>query len=187
MNSPPILVYLSGDWDVHWGITGVLTHGHMGVSCFRGPQTWLGVETWFPLPKRKTDPDAPQPSARSRDPTFLGASERHSRDPANSTARQEHQTPSPWRKREEHPILLCLDIQRLNPALGQKHLQHKCLRPWNFRVLLRKSSSWCPVNRIRKDRKGFFMRKLPKNNPAALVSPAGFWPSSRLFYFQSSS
>ena len=21
--------YFSGDWDVHWGITGLLTHGHM--------------------------------------------------------------------------------------------------------------------------------------------------------------
>ena len=28
MNSPPILVYFSGDWDVHWGY-GVLTHGHI--------------------------------------------------------------------------------------------------------------------------------------------------------------
>ena len=23
--------YLSGDWDVHWGITGLLTHSHGGV------------------------------------------------------------------------------------------------------------------------------------------------------------
>ena len=28
MNSPPILVYFSGDWDVHWGY-GLLTHGHI--------------------------------------------------------------------------------------------------------------------------------------------------------------
>ena len=26
--APPILVYFSGDWDVHWGY-GILTHGHM--------------------------------------------------------------------------------------------------------------------------------------------------------------
>ena len=26
--APPVLVYLSGDWDVHWGITGLSTHGH---------------------------------------------------------------------------------------------------------------------------------------------------------------
>ena len=26
--APPILVYFSGDWDVHWGY-GLLTHGHV--------------------------------------------------------------------------------------------------------------------------------------------------------------
>ena len=26
--APPILVYFSGDWDVHWGY-GILTHGHI--------------------------------------------------------------------------------------------------------------------------------------------------------------
>ena len=30
--APPILVYFSGDWDVHWGY-GVLTHSHLCV-CF---------------------------------------------------------------------------------------------------------------------------------------------------------
>ena len=34
-NSPPILVYCSGDWDVHWGY-GVLTHGHFNLR----PATW---------------------------------------------------------------------------------------------------------------------------------------------------
>ena len=29
VGAPPILVYFSGDWDVHWG-HGILTHGHMG-------------------------------------------------------------------------------------------------------------------------------------------------------------
>ena len=29
VGAPPILVYFSGDWDVHWGLTEVLTHGHM--------------------------------------------------------------------------------------------------------------------------------------------------------------
>ena len=28
VGAPPILVYFSGDWDVHWGY-GALTHGHM--------------------------------------------------------------------------------------------------------------------------------------------------------------
>ena len=27
VGAPPILVYSSGDWDVHWGY-GLLTHGH---------------------------------------------------------------------------------------------------------------------------------------------------------------
>ena len=29
VGAPPILVYFSGDWDVHWGITGLLTHPHV--------------------------------------------------------------------------------------------------------------------------------------------------------------
>ena len=28
VGAPPILVYFSGDWDVHWGY-GILTHGHI--------------------------------------------------------------------------------------------------------------------------------------------------------------
>ena len=28
VGTPPILVYFSGDWDVHWGY-GLLTHGHL--------------------------------------------------------------------------------------------------------------------------------------------------------------
>ena len=30
VGAPPILVYFSGDWVVHWGY-GVLTHGHIFV------------------------------------------------------------------------------------------------------------------------------------------------------------
>ena len=34
VGAPPILVYFSGDWDVHWG-DGLLTHGQMSVIfCF---------------------------------------------------------------------------------------------------------------------------------------------------------
>ena len=29
VGAPPILVYFSGSWDVHWGY-GLLAHGHMG-------------------------------------------------------------------------------------------------------------------------------------------------------------
>ena len=29
VGAPPILVYFSGDWDVHWGY-GILTHGQFG-------------------------------------------------------------------------------------------------------------------------------------------------------------
>ena len=25
--------YFSGDWDVHWGVTGILTHGHVACLC----------------------------------------------------------------------------------------------------------------------------------------------------------
>ena len=28
VGAPPILVYFSGDWDVHWGYE-LLTHGHL--------------------------------------------------------------------------------------------------------------------------------------------------------------
>ena len=31
VGAPPILVYFTGDWDVHWGY-GILTHGHMRKS-----------------------------------------------------------------------------------------------------------------------------------------------------------
>ena len=31
VGAPPILVYFSGYWDVHWGL-GVLTHGHVAIS-----------------------------------------------------------------------------------------------------------------------------------------------------------
>ena len=27
--APLILVYFGGDWDVHWGVAGFLTHGHL--------------------------------------------------------------------------------------------------------------------------------------------------------------
>ena len=35
VGAPPILVYLSGDWDVHWGY-GVLTHGHLTCQILPG-------------------------------------------------------------------------------------------------------------------------------------------------------
>ena len=35
--------YFSGDWDVH----GILTHGHMGVAFFRGPQKLCGCPFGF--------------------------------------------------------------------------------------------------------------------------------------------
>ena len=34
----PILVYSSGDWDVHWGY-GILTHGHVAEMLALYPQT----------------------------------------------------------------------------------------------------------------------------------------------------
>ena len=40
VGAPPILVYFSGDWDVHWGY-GLLTHGHMGVSFFESTACWV--------------------------------------------------------------------------------------------------------------------------------------------------
>ena len=36
VGAPPILVYFSGDWDVHWGY-GILTHGHI---------RWTLGKTW---------------------------------------------------------------------------------------------------------------------------------------------
>ena len=32
VGAPLISVYFSGDWDVHWGLTGILTHGHIRLS-----------------------------------------------------------------------------------------------------------------------------------------------------------
>ena len=38
VGAPPILVYFSGDWDVHWRY-GMLTHGHINPPCFnRNPK-----------------------------------------------------------------------------------------------------------------------------------------------------
>ena len=37
VGAPPILVYFSGDWDVHWGY-GILTHGHCGCGSKIGTQ-----------------------------------------------------------------------------------------------------------------------------------------------------
>ena len=44
VDTPPISVYFSGDWDVHWGY-GLLTHGHMDSIqvCFKqegASQVW---------------------------------------------------------------------------------------------------------------------------------------------------
>ena len=33
IGAPPILVYFSGDWDVHWGYA-ILTHGHVKSNVF---------------------------------------------------------------------------------------------------------------------------------------------------------
>ena len=32
VGAPLMLVYFSGDWDVHWGY-GFLTHGHLSLWC----------------------------------------------------------------------------------------------------------------------------------------------------------
>ena len=54
VGAPPILVYFSWDWDVHWGLTGVLTHGHVCpldvVSPFslgaRPVINFIGADQW---------------------------------------------------------------------------------------------------------------------------------------------
>ena len=49
VGAPPILVYFSGDWNVHWG-TGFLTHGHMTArKRFRGPQPRITEKCYSPL------------------------------------------------------------------------------------------------------------------------------------------
>ena len=43
VGAPPILVYFSGDWDVHCGLTGLLTHGQMdNQPCLKPP-----IGAWF--------------------------------------------------------------------------------------------------------------------------------------------
>ena len=37
VGAPPIIVYFSGDWDVHWGY-GILTHGQIPTK--RGSTLW---------------------------------------------------------------------------------------------------------------------------------------------------
>ena len=45
VGAPPILVYFSGDWDVHWGY-GILTHGHLGLHLSRVGLMHRGKSTW---------------------------------------------------------------------------------------------------------------------------------------------
>ena len=45
VGAPPILVYVSGDWDVHWGL-GLLTHGQI--------PTHFRFELPFRVPKNDT-------------------------------------------------------------------------------------------------------------------------------------
>ena len=40
VGAPPILVYFSGDWDVHSGLTGLFTHGHIVSREYRA-RVWL--------------------------------------------------------------------------------------------------------------------------------------------------
>ena len=42
VGAPPILVYFSGDWDVHWGY-GILTHGQIGAAL-----TWYSADVTLP-------------------------------------------------------------------------------------------------------------------------------------------
>ena len=48
----PMLVYFSGDWDVHWGY-GILTHGHMAVGqhLTGAHQNWWRLDYMFVHPK----------------------------------------------------------------------------------------------------------------------------------------
>ena len=39
--APPVLVYFSGDWDVHWGY-GSLTH-HVGAAARHGSESGLAL------------------------------------------------------------------------------------------------------------------------------------------------
>ena len=44
VGAPPILVYFSGDWDVHWGYW-ILTHGHLrSFLSLRPMRMWLQVK-----------------------------------------------------------------------------------------------------------------------------------------------
>ena len=38
VGAPPILVYFSGEWDIHWGY-GFLTHGHL-IQCSWAQSLW---------------------------------------------------------------------------------------------------------------------------------------------------
>ena len=45
VGAPHVLVYFSGDWDVHWGLTGLLTHGQMFVWFSKGGSLGLSTGT----------------------------------------------------------------------------------------------------------------------------------------------
>ena len=48
VGAPPILVYLSGDWDVHWNY-GILTR-----ATWWGPLAWRALVRQFVVSSRKT-------------------------------------------------------------------------------------------------------------------------------------
>ena len=52
IGAPPILVYFSGDWDVHWGYR-MLTRGHMSEGLH---QRKLGLPVGFPLKRENGEP-----------------------------------------------------------------------------------------------------------------------------------
>ena len=58
VGAPPILVYFSGDWDVHWGY-GILTYGHLA---WEAPERllsgliFLSVKSWGLTSKPQSKP-----------------------------------------------------------------------------------------------------------------------------------
>ena len=56
VGAPPILVYFSGDWGVHWGY-GILTHGHVAFGgCLFGSQVRQPGPNWNGSSFERLDP-----------------------------------------------------------------------------------------------------------------------------------
>ena len=71
VGAPPILVFFSGDWDVHWG-NGLLTHDHMGAKLWLLLTLSLRAHSYSARSLQLVETDGPIPIS-SYHPPYVAA------------------------------------------------------------------------------------------------------------------